>query len=279
VGSCAKIVCGVRVSPFHDNFGYNDKVNPNGLLSLVRDTLEETVHHSGTVTRYRSPVMAHLRADHPNFANLRNVVHAQYDAPQDVLGGAKSVVAFFLPFAADIVTANAQHYVEVDEKWARAYVETNRLLMRVKEAIKTAVAEVGVQAEGRPPTGCIDPQTITVPWSHESVAVATGLGSLGLHQMVITDAGCAGRFGSIVLDADLPPREPQHKERCRYLYNGTCRACVRLCPVGALHVTGGLNKERCWRRCKTNALRFQAMGEVEVCGKCAVGPCALQSSV
>jgi epoxyqueuosine reductase len=100
-----------------------------------------------------------------------------------------------------------------------------------------------------------------------------------LHHLVITDAGCAGRFGSLVVDADLPSSAVESKERCLYLHDGSCLECVMRCPVGALDENGEIDKQRCWARCQETAGTFEDLGLADVCGKCSYGPCALESAV
>jgi epoxyqueuosine reductase len=113
------------------------------------------------------------------------------------------------------------------------------------------------------------------------VAAIAGLGSFGLHHMLITDAGCAGRFGSLVVDAVLEPTSgpetPTH-ERCRYFHDGSCRVCVERCPVGAL-TEDGLDKQRCYVWLLQVADHFHELGLADACGKCATGPCGLKSTV
>ncbi len=106
-----------------------------------------------------------------------------------------------------------------------------------------------------------------------------GIGSFGLHHLVITDAGCAGRFGSLVIDADLPINKPEPKERCEFYVYETCMECVHNCPVNALDEDGRIDKQVCWAHCQENDSQFPQFEAVQVCGKCAVGPCALESAV
>ena len=93
--------------------------------------------------------------------------------------------------------------------------------------------------------------------------------------MVITDAGCAGRFGSLVIDADLRATAAADRERCLYLYDDSCAECVTRCPIGALSEDGSLDKQRCHRR----LLEIEAKFAAKACGKCAMGPCALEPAV
>jgi len=164
--------------------------------------------------------------------------------PEELLSGARSVVAFFVPFHTSVVRAHSRHRETVARQWALAYAETNQLLRRITDHLIKLLAERGIGAVAEPPTENFDPVTLVGRWSHKSVAVIAGLDSFGLHQMVITDAGCAGRGGSLVTDAQLPGAATGLRERC-------------------LEASTSLGH----------------LGPAEVCGKCAVGPCAFQSPV
>jgi epoxyqueuosine reductase QueG len=97
--------------------------------------------------------------------------------------------------------------------------------------------------------------------------------------MVITDAGCAGRFGSLVMDADLPISPAEPRQRCLYFHNGSCLECVQRCPVGALDSGQPIDKYRCYDHLLGVASKLQAIGLADVCGKCAIGPCSCESAV
>ncbi len=116
------------------------------------------------------------------------------------------------------------------------------------------------------------------------MAFIAGLGSFGLHRMLITDSGCAGRFGSVVTDADIPFTTPPAKERCLYFHDGSCWECITRCPVKAPSMDGAIDKQRCNGRLLGLARGFDAKGfdpedVADACGKCAIGPCSLQSAV
>ena len=77
-----------------------------------------------------------------------------------------------------------------------------------------------------------------VVWSHKSVAYATGLGTFGVHHMLITKAGCAGRFGTLLVSAKIPPTPRPKEEFCCYKKREKCLVCVNSCPAAALSVKG-----------------------------------------
>ncbi len=247
------------------------------LVELITDTIKRQVTEADTVTEHREPLVGFAAAGDPRFADLRRVAAPTHMMPEDVLPDARSVVAFFLPFAAAVVEANAQEKERVAREWAMAYVETNALISRITAHLVELLAERGVRAAAEPPTHNFDPVTLVSRWSHKSVAVIAGLGTFGLHHMVITEAGCAGRFGSLVTDAVISPGPRSVRQYCAHFRGETCRDCVARCPVGALNGAGALDTKICWARCTAVADRIGGDERAEVCGKCAVGPCALES--
>ncbi len=252
-----------------------------GLESFIAAFVQREVDRADTETRYRPPLVGFADAADPRFLRLREVAEPTHLLPGDLLPAARSVVSFFLPFAKEIVKANRAQRSEVARQWALAYVETNALINRIAQRLITSLAERGVQAAAEPATHNWDPVTLISRWSHKSVAAIAGLGSFGLHHMLITDAGCAGRFGSLVLDAALEPTSVPGtlaRDRCRYFHSGKCMACVQRCPVGAL-TEDGLDKRRCYERLLQVADGFRDLGVVDACGKCATGPCAFESAV
>jgi len=249
------------------------------LTELITATVNQLVADAGTETAYRPPLVGFASADDPRFRELHNVVDPSHMLPTDLLPGARSVVSFFLPFAPWVVEANAQNKEQVARQWAVAYVETNALIGHIAGQLVGALAERGIRAAAEPATHNFDEETLVSRWAHKSVAVIAGLGSYGLHQMVITDAGCAGRFGSLVLDTELPTGEIVPRERCLYYHDASCLECVLRCPVGAIDGSDGLDKQVCWAHLQAAAQEFSGIGRADVCGKCAVGPCSLESAI
>ncbi len=86
-----------------------------------------------------------------------------------------------------------------------------------------------------------------VTWSHKSVAYAAGLGTFGIHHLLITKSGCVGRFGALIISAEIPPTLRPNEEFCCYKKGEICLACVARCPAGALSIRG-LDKDKCYRQ-------------------------------
>lgn len=250
-----------------------------GLSEFIVDIIEREVARSEGVTAYRTPLVGFASAADPRFGELQRSVEPTHFLPEEMLPGARTVVSFFLPFAAWVVEANAQDRHRVARAWPVAYLETNALIGRITDRLIEALADQGVRAAAAPATHNYDPVDLICRWSHKSVAVIAGLGSFGLHRMVITDAGCAGRFGSLVMDAELAFTPPPVKERCLYFHDRSCWECITRCPVDALTMEGAIDKQRCNHRLLGLAKGFGGEEVADACGKCAIGPCSLESAV
>ncbi len=249
------------------------------LAELITGTIRQLASDASTQTTYRQPLVDFAAASNPRFQTLKDVVDPSHMLPAELLPGARAVVSFFLPFAPGVVEANASHKEMVADQWVVAYVETSALIGRITDRLIGLLAQQGIQAAAEPATYNFDEDTLVSRWAHKSVAVIAGLGSYGLHQMVITDAGCAGRFGSLVLDTELPVGEIEPVGRCLYYHDAGCLECVMRCPVGALDSSDGLYKQACWSHLQEMAQTFSVADRADVCGKCAIGPCSLGSAI
>ncbi len=250
------------------------------LKNLIVKTINEMVNNADTMTKYRRPLVLFSNIRDEDFTFLKRNVSLKHKIPRDLLLDAVNIVSFFIPFAEDIVDEN-RLCSTVAEEWAIAYVETNTLIDQISSTLVGKLREEGVQVSWEPPTHNFDKVTLTSIWSHKSIAKITGLGSFGLHQMIITDAGCAGRLGSLIINAKIKPTPKKVKERCFYYIDGSCSICLANCPVGALTVKG-LNKKKCWQHIQEIDSRFSYLsnkyklaGPFDVCGKCVTGPCAI----
>ncbi|MBD3349002.1 MAG: epoxyqueuosine reductase [Candidatus Eisenbacteria bacterium] len=245
------------------------------IREVILNTVDALVLNWGGATQWRKPLVGFASAQDSRFTRLASRPGSPHALPQDFLAHAGSVVSFFLPFDEGIVASNVGGGAGVSREWATAYVETNALISRIGEHVAERLHGIGIEAVAQPAVGDFDEESLACIWSHKSVAVIAGLGTRGVHNMVITDSGCAGRFGSMVLDVDIATDPAIQRERCKHNATGTCLACVELCPVGALKPDGSFDRRLCWAQCREAAKAFTAVGIAPVCGKCATGPCAM----
>ena len=254
--------------------------NNEYLKNFIVNTINKMVSNADTITKYRRPLVSFSNIHKEDFRYLKRNVNPLHKVPTALLTDAVNIVSFFISFSEEIVIAN-RICSSIVEEWAIAYAETNRLIDQISSKLVEKLHEIGVKAAWELPTYNFDKTTLTSKWSHKSIAKITGLGSFGLHQMIITDAGCAGRLGSIVINAAVMPTPKREKERCVYYIDGSCTMCIESCPVGALTVDG-FNKKKCWqyileidKSFSYLSDKYKLKGPFDVCGKCATGPCAI----
>jgi epoxyqueuosine reductase QueG len=228
---------------------------------------------------WEEPLIAFARSNDPLFNQLKRLVHPGHALPEDFLKGAKTVVAFFIPFRKQVIDSNKQGHF-CSRSWALSYIETNDLIKAVNEYICSIINAKGYQAVYVPATHNFNETTLLSDWSHRSAAYIAGLGTFGVNHMLITAKGCCGRIGSLITDLELKPTARPATEYCLYLADGSCGACVDKCVNEALF-TDSLDKHKCYEMCLANAARFKDLEMIaDVCGKCLVDlPCSRNNPV
>ena len=253
-------------------------------MTLSPDTVQQmragiagTVAAASTRTRYRAPLLAFACAGDPGFDQLPRLV-PDHLHPRDLLPAARSVCAIFLPFDPEIVRSNRpgkRRGEAASEGWARAYVETNRLIAELCELLKGAFEGFGHETYVTPATHNYDPVTMVRDWSHRHVAHIAGLGTLGVHNLLITERGACGRLGSCVTTAEIEPDRRPEVEGCLEKRGVSCLRCVRRCVGDALLGAGSFDRRRCQDVLHENEAAHAAIGKADVCGKCLVKvPCS-----
>ncbi len=74
-------------------------------------------------------------------------------------------------------------------------------------------------------------------WSERHTAFIAGLGTFCLSYALISEKGCAGRYGSVITDIDLAPTPRTAKglmENCLDDGDGVCNKCIERCPADAI---------------------------------------------
>ena len=222
---------------------------------------------------WRKPLFAVASASDPLF-NFFKKLHG-FAEPRELVEGARSVIVVFLPFAKWVVVSN-ESPGPASREWARAYLEANRLLQRMGEGLAKWLRRGGFKSTSIPPTGGFSLEEFKAEWSHRHAAYIAGLGTFGVHGLLITEQGCCGRLTSLITQAPLQPGR-RLSELCLHKAGEDCLKCVERCAWSAL-TPRGLDKEKCYEVCLANAKRYEDLDYPDVCGKCACGvPCSLRS--
>ena len=244
-------------------------------VPTITRSIQEILRGLDCETEYRTPLVGFASSGNPLFKELQTLIGPDHRLPSDLLPGAQSVLSFFLPFTEGTVRRN-QHGSVTTREWAVAKMETDRSIQAVVEGLAHRLAPLGIHCSTNPALEAYDPARFMHRWSQRHVAYICGLGNFGLNQLLITELGCAGRLGSLCIDAPVEPTPIHLDPVCPYKIDGSCGVCVQKCPSKALGY-GTIDKPTCsaWINDFTQA-HFKGERAYRSCGKCIALPCALK---
>ena len=229
-------------------------------------------------TAWRKPVVGFAAAEDPAFKVLKQVVSPNHLEPSDLLPGAKTAVAYFLPFGEQVARSNMEGRLASPE-WATAYIDTNNLIAALNEHLKHFLEARDYTVATTPATHNFDRERLISNWSHRHIGYIACLGNFGVNNMLITRFGCCGRIGSFVTDLEMPADQPVNDETCLYRYDSSCLKCNDRCVNAALF-RDRFDRWKCYEMCLQNEERYLEIGNADVCGKCLVGlPCSFTNPV
>lgn len=201
-----------------------------------------------------------------------------------VTAGALTVISWILPSTAATRDEQAAQTKRPSERWVRVRFHGEAFNSALRKHVVDAFAAKGIQAVApmladfwsRSDQGTYAPCS---NWSERHAAHASGLGTFGLCDGLITPKGKAMRTGSVVARINVPPTPrpySDHHAYCLYYTHNTCGQCIPRCPVRAIG-PGGHDKKSCqaYTEGKMPGFAKEAFGiEIPACGLCQVDvPC------
>ncbi len=255
-------------------------------VAELRKFAEEFVAHEpgrlGTEGWWLTPIMAAAPVDE-RFKQLPQIAADDHLHPHDLLPTAKGVIVFFIPFIKQLVKENKDGDRPC-RNWGVAYVQTNDLIGRLSQAISDLLKEHGFKSALTPATHNFDEAKLMARWSHKHLGYLVNLGRFGVHNMLITPEGCAGRLGSLVTEAQIGEHPLIETDEACLLKSGVeCGKCMQACPVEALS-ENDFDRRGCWDRLNENRDNLDYFSDLphstHVCGKCAaIMPCSFLNPV
>jgi epoxyqueuosine reductase QueG len=246
---------------------------------MIKDFVASYGKRREVETTWRKPIIGFASAHDPLFCRFKEIIRPTHATPRELLPGAKSVVAYFVPFFEGLHRENREAVDTCSRSWAVAYIETNQLISDMNECIKSELKWDGHRAALIPPTHNFDQESLMSDWSHRHVAYVAGIGQFGVHHLLITEKGCTGRLGSLVTDLPLDPSPPLTQEFCLQKAGIDCLKCVERCQYNALYADR-YDRHACFRQCLVNDRYHRDLDLTDVCGKCsAVVPCSVTNPV
>jgi epoxyqueuosine reductase QueG len=246
------------------------------IIKTIKSAISEYEEINAIDDMWREPIIEFISANNEKIKDLKRAVSAEHLMPHDILQGAKSVISFFIPFHKKIVESNINGII-ASKEWVMAYIRTNDLIKLINNKIEELMERNGFKTGKIPATHNFDEKTLMSNWSHRHIAYMAGIGTFGVNNMLITQKGCCGRLGSIIINCKLDNYRKigNIKEKCLHKLNGSCGICRERCMANA-YDNNNFNRNKCYKQCLVNAEYHKETGYADVCGKCMVGlPCSL----
>jgi len=222
---------------------------------------------------WKQPLISFIDINDPEINKIKEITHGAHLLPNEILNSAQSVVCFFIPFEDGLIKSNISGYYASTE-WAETYIRTNTLIGKISRNIEVLMNTAGYEVGKIPATHNFKKETLISNWSHRHLAYLAGLGTFGINNMLITENGCCGRFGSIVTNYLVQDRIKISEEKCLYKINKSCGICINKCVTEA-YENNEFNRFKCYEVCLENVDYHKSIGYADVCGKCLVGlPCS-----
>jgi epoxyqueuosine reductase len=156
--------------------------------------------------------------------------------PAELVPGTLRVVSARM----DYWTGDAQHALDVLEDGSRAYVARYALGRDYHKVLRKRLGALARAVEERAGQFGYRVFVDSAPVLERALARNAGLGWIGKHTNLINrHAGSWFFLGEIYTDLPLPVDEPE-SEHC-----GSCRACIDVCPTGAIVAPFELDARRC----------------------------------
>ena len=231
---------------------------------FINNSPENTLKNRDNDRAFKTPLVGFSSGDDPLYESYKDHVGPFYMTPWEafvvtfrdfnVKPGELTVISWILPQSAATKADNRRETFYPSERWARARIFGEEVNVKLRKQVVASLASEGVTAIAPsliPQFSIrISPKYgVASTWSERHAAYASGLGTFGLCDGLITAVGKAMRTGSVVARTRIPPTPrpyADHHEYCLFFSAGICKKCISRCPVGAI-TEKGKDKRVCFK--------------------------------
>lgn len=234
-----------------------------GLISdFITISPENTLQDSENARAWDEPLVGFSRGDDPLYTEFKENTGGSHLLPAEVLASeypdfslqnrALTVISWVLPQTRETKKSQRKETMYPSESWARARVFGELTNNALRRYLVAELRAAGYQASApllSPAWKLLtsNGHPVSSNWSERHAAYASGLGTFGLCDGLITAKGKAMRCGSVITTAQIPASPRPYSSRteyCPFFSDGSCGSCIRRCPVQAI-TKNGHDKERC----------------------------------
>jgi epoxyqueuosine reductase len=261
---------------------------------FIDNSPDNTLQNRENDKAWANPLLGFSRGDDPLYEDYKDMIGPFHWTPWEIFNKTfphipvgpdqLTVMSWVLPHVEQIKSDNQKEAVYPAERWARARIYGEQFNEKLRGHVVTTLQGAGFEAVAPMLSPLWKRETsqrygFASTWSERHAAYASGLGTFGLCDGLITPKGKAVRFGSVVARIQVSPTArpyTDHHAYCLFFTYGLCGRCIARCPVGAL-TEAGHDKETCRnyiREAAADYVKSHYGFEGYGCGLCQTGvPC------
>jgi epoxyqueuosine reductase len=223
---------------------------------------ENTLKNKEKDRAFEEAMVGFSRGDDPLYEAYKEYVGPFHWTPWEIFTGSfpeiavkpgeLTVIAWVVAHNLLTKKDNRQEKFYPSERWARARIFGEEVNEKLRRHVVAALAEEGYAAVAPALSPFFERKlsekyVFASTWSERHAAFASGLGTFGLCDGLITPLGKAVRVGSVIARIQIPPTPRPYKDHhayCLFYSGGICKKCVSRCPAGAL-TEAGHDKSKC----------------------------------
>ena len=232
------------------------------IKTFINESPENTLQNEGNDKAWADPVVGFSSGDDPIYQELKEYVGPFHWTPLEIFTKTfpslkvtpdeLTVISWALPHTEQIKSDNRKETAYPSERWARARIYGEEANEKLRRHVVATLQEAGYEAFAPMLSPLFERKTSdryghASTWSERHAAYASGLGTFGLCDGLITPRGKAVRFGSVVAHIKIPPTGrpyDDHQAYCLFVTKGLCGTCIDRCPAEAV-TKAGHDKVKC----------------------------------
>ena len=264
------------------------------IKSFTNECPENSLKNKENDRAWADPLIGFASGDDPIYQEFKRHIGSFHWTPLEIFNQSfpelkvtqdqLTIISWVLPHTDDIKSDNRKETVYPSERWARARVYGEEFNKKLHRHVVSTLQASGFEAVA-PTLSTLwerkmsEHYGLASTWSERHAAYASGLGTFGLCDGLITPRGKAVRIGSVVARIKIPPSKREYNDHhayCLFFTKGQCGKCIHRCPAGAV-TEAGHDKVKCRdyiRQVTGNYVKSHFSFEGYGCGLCQTGvPC------
>ena len=226
------------------------------IKGFVQRSPFNTLQNKTNDKAFDTPLVGFSKGEDPIYETFKEAVGPFHWTPAEIFAQTfegisikpheLTVISWILPQTKTTKADNRKEATYPAERWARARIYGEAFNVELRKHVVAILKKRGYPAlspmlSDKWEKKKSDAYVIASTWSERHAAYASGLGTFGLCDGLITPRGKAMRTGSVITCMDIPPTMrpySDHHAYCLFFTRGICGKCISRCPVGALSEAG-----------------------------------------